>query len=136
MFWIASLLFLMTALGLLALSAKYLLGPAPTDYHASILRLDGGEISPTQVTMFTAINRVLGCCQLSIAVGAFTLAWVGLSGDLLWAKLAFLAMVLVAGVPSALAAYKVEGLTGVTTPWRPAAALTALGAAGFVASLF
>lgn len=136
MFWIASFLFAATVLGLIVLSTKYLLGPAPSDHHASILRLHGAEVSETQVILFTAINRAFGSCQLSIAIGAAIFAWVGMSGDLLWAKLAYLGMVLVAGVPSAIAAHKVEVLTGVVTPWRPAAVLTALGVLGFVASLF
>jgi hypothetical protein len=135
MVWIAATLWAVTALGLVALAARYLFGPAPTTHHAAVLRQGGGTIGEPQRLLFVTLNRILGCCQLAIAVGAFTLAWLGLSEDRLDAKLAFIAIVLLVGVPSGLAMQRLERLTGVRNPWRATIALVSLSLLGFAASL-
>jgi hypothetical protein len=135
MVWIAATFWTVTAPGLVALAAKYLFGPAPTTHHAAVLRQGGGTIGEPQRLLFVTLNRILGCCQLAIAAGAFALAWLGLSEDRLGAKLAFIAMALLVGVPAALAMQRLERLTGIRNPWRATVALTALALLGFAASL-
>lgn len=122
---------LLVAFGLVALSTKYLFGPAPTDYHAEILVAGGIEITGSVPGVFKAVNTVIGSGFLSIALGSTALVWFGVQADLLWAKLAVLAMALLAGIPSSEVARRMEKTTGVKTPWRPGYAMTALSLVAF-----
>ncbi|WP_101068065.1 hypothetical protein [Roseovarius salinarum] len=129
---ITALLFGLAALGLLALAAKYLLGPAPADYHRQILAHDGlDDIEPVK-HIFRALYVIIGAVLTSVALGIGALA-AGpvLAGSGPAAAIAT-GMALVAGVPGGFVGWQAERRTGVRTPWRQAAALTALVVSGGV----
>lgn len=131
MLMVAVIINLFVAFGLVALSTKYLFGPAPADYHAEILVAGGIEITGPLPGVFKAANTVIGSGFLSIALGSAALVWFGVQADLLWAKFAVLAMALLAGIPSSEIARRLEKATGVKTPWRPGFAMTGLSLAAF-----
>lgn len=128
-------LYLLCALALAALSLKYLLGPAPSDYHREILVSADVELAQTITGLFKALNTVIGSGFLAIAIGVATLAWFGVREDLLWAKLAVVTLGLIAGIPGSVAAKRLEQATGVKTPWRPGFAMTALVVVAFLLSI-
>lgn len=127
----AVILNMLAALGLLALSGKYLLGPAPTDYHAEILRKNGVEVTGIVPVLFRAINVALGSSVLALAVVLAGLTWFGVQQDIGWAKGAVVIAGLLAGLPSAAVTYRMEARTGVRTPWRAAFGLTVIFVVAF-----
>ena len=87
------------------------------------------------VAVIGALYKVMGGALLALGVLLGLVTLFGVMENLLWAKLANLAGSLIAGGFAALAPREVERLTGVRTPWRPAAALTALAILAFVLTL-
>lgn len=125
-----ALLFGLAALGLLALAAMYLFGPAPVDYHREILAHDGLDSVEPVKHIFRALYVIIGAALASVALGIGALA-AGpvLAGSGQAAALAT-GMALVAGVPGGFVGWQAERRTGVRTPWRQAGALTALVVVG------
>ncbi len=131
---IATICFVLAALGLLAMAAKYGLGPVPVDYHASIIAADG-EITPGVRKVLLALYRVMGAAMGTAGLLTLVLALGPVRTGQTWAALAiFVAGALVA-VTGAWVPYRVERDTGVRTPWRLAAVAGLLLAAGLVAAL-
>jgi hypothetical protein len=121
-----ALIFGLAALGLVALAATYLFGPAPADYHRQIMAHDGlDDIEPVK-HIFRALYVVIGGALISVALGVGALA----AGPVLTGSGQAVAtatgMALAAGVPGGFVGWQAERRTGVRTPWRQAAALTAL----------
>jgi len=107
------------------LGLKYLFGPVPAKYHASILQSWGVPIDAPHQLLFKAINTILGFVLLSLSAGMAAVTYFGiLNDDLLWAKLLIVVMGLLSGLPITAVAYSMEKETGVRTPWKPSAALT------------
>jgi len=128
-----ALLYLAVAAGVIAMAAKYIGATPPLDYHARIMTSDSpGEGT---VAVIGALYKVMGGALLALGVLLGLVTLFGVMENLLWAKLANLAGSLIAGGFAALAPREVERLTGVRTPWRPAAALTALAILAFVLTL-
>mgnify|MGYP006290331791 CR=1 FL=1 len=123
---ITALTFGLAALGLLVLAATYLFGPAPADYHRQILAHDGlHDVEPVK-HIFRALYVVIGGALISVSLGVGALA----AGPVLTGSGQAVAtatgMALAAGVPAGFVGWQAERRTGVRTPWRQAAALTAL----------
>jgi hypothetical protein len=132
---LAAILFLCSAAGLAALGARYAFGPAPTDYHAQILRRGGAEIHAEVVRVTGASNRVLGASLFALATAMAGLALFGVMADAFWAKATLLAATLILGLPALQIARRMQAETGVTTPVRPTAALIGVSVLAFVLSL-
>lgn len=133
---ISAILLGLSALGLAALGARYLFGDAPADHHVAILAHDGlSEVGPVQ-PLFRTLYTVLGSSFLAIALGVGTLAVGPILQGASWAAALAVGMALVAGIPSAIVAYRSEQRTGVRTPWRSAAFLTLLVVAGGIVAVF
>ncbi|MFK5997061.1 MAG: hypothetical protein QM492_03015 [Rhodobacterales bacterium] len=128
----AVILNLVGAAGLFALSLKYLLGSAPADYHAEILKTGGIEAAGPISGLFKTINTVIGSSFLAIALSIAVITWFGVQADILWAKISVLAIGVIAGVPGSEAARRLEKLTSVKTPWRPGYAMTGLTMIAFM----
>jgi hypothetical protein len=129
---ITAALFGLAALGLAALAAKYLFGPAPADYHRQILSHDGmDDIAPVR-RLFRALYVIIGAAFLSVALGVGALAAGPVLAGSAQAAAIATGMALVAGVPGGVVAWQAERRTGVRTPWRPAAVLTGLVVLGGV----
>ncbi|RBI84094.1 hypothetical protein DRV85_13890 [Rhodosalinus halophilus] len=129
---ITAALFGLAALGLAALAAKYLFGPAPADYHRQILSHDGmDDIAPVR-HLFRALYVIIGAAFLSVALGVGALAAGPVLAGSAQAAAIATGMALVAGVPAGVVAWQAERRTGVRTPWRPAAVLTGLVVLGGV----
>jgi len=123
---LGAILIAVAVLGLLGLAAKYAFGPVPAGYHAEILGRAGRAPDARLTMVLGALYRALAGALLAVALGLVALAWTG--GWL--AMLALAAMVLAVGLPSGLATWRVERATGVRTPWRAAAGLSALALLG------
>ena len=122
----------LAALGLVALAATYLFGPAPAVYHARILAHDGvDDIEPLR-PVFRALYTLIGSAFLSIALGVGALAAGPILGGSGQAVAIATVMALVAGLPSGWVAWRAERRSAVRTPWRAAVALTGLVVAGAV----
>ena len=127
---VTAALFGLAVVGLIALSAKYLFGPAPADYHRQILAYDGvDDVEPLR-RLFRALYVLIGSAFLSIALGVGALAAGPVLAGSGQAVAIATGMALVAGVPSGVVAWQAERRTDVRTPWRSAAALTGLVLAG------
>jgi len=128
------ILYLAVATGIIAMAAKYIRATPPIDYHARIMESDTpGEGT---ITVIGALYKVMGGALLALGVLLGLVTLFGVMENLLWAKLATLAGSLIAGGFAVLVPREVERLTGVRTPWRPAAVLTALAILAFVLTLF
>lgn len=132
---VAVVLFLVCAAGIAALGAKYAFGPAPADYHAEILRRGGAEIHAEVARVIGALNAALGAGFGGLSALMAATAVFGVAADLLWAKTALLASVLIVGLPTLAVTRRVQAATGATTPVRPTIALLAVGVVAFLLSL-
>ncbi len=119
----STILLCIAALGVAGLAAKYLLGPAPADYHIKILQHDGVDVTDGHKRVFRALYLVLGCMALSLASILAILALIPIAQDMFWAKLAVLIIGVITAVGACGVPYRVEKETGVRTPWRPAACI-------------
>ncbi|WP_299988108.1 hypothetical protein [uncultured Ruegeria sp.] len=133
MLFLSVILYLAASLGVLAMGIKYVRAEPSLDYHAEITKND--ELSEATLRILGALYKVMGGGFLSLGIVLAMLALFGVSNDLLWAKLAILVGALVAGSFSAFFPREVERATGVRTPWRIAALLTALVGVAFVISV-
>lgn len=119
---------------MIAMAAKYIRATPPLDYHARIMETDSpGEGT---VTVIGALYKIMGGAWLALGAVLGLITVFGVMENLLWAKLATLTGSLIAGGFALLVPRDVERLTGVRTPWRVAAALTALAMLAFVLTLF
>jgi len=126
-------LHLLVSLGVIAMGIKYICATPPLGYHAEITKAD--KLSKEALMILGALYKAMGGGFVSLGVMLVLLTLFGVWNDLLWAKFAALAGALIAGSFAMLAPRKIEQLTGVTTPWRIAAALTALAVVAFVVSI-
>lgn len=113
----------LAAIGVIAMGAKYVLATPPIDYHAEITREE--DIGGATLKVIGALYKVMGGGFLSLGTMLLLITLFGVWEDLLWAKLTALAGGLLAGGFAVLVPRKVEQATGVRTPWRISAALTA-----------
>ena len=125
----------LAALLLIALAGKYLLGPAPADYHEEVLREAGADISSAHKGVFRAVNFVIGSGFLAQAILILLVTYFGVMQDILWAKVTVLVAAVVAGLPPTIAAQQMEKRTRVRTPWRPGIGLMVIVIAAFVLSV-
>ena len=135
MLLIASTLFYAVAIGIIVLAAKYGFGAVPADYHREILGRAGQEASGSMHLILKAMYRATASALFAVALAIVLITFNGVQQDALWAKLTVLAMVLVVGIPSTLITYEVEKASGVNTPWRAAAGLTAIALLAFLLAL-
>ena len=133
MLGISVLIFCLVGGGLLAMAAKYIKAVPPLDYHAEIM--SGSAVSDETKMVLGALYKAMGGAFAGLGVGTILLALTGLWSDSLTAKLTLVAMLCIPGWFVARATHAVEARTNVKTPWRIAAALTALSLLGFVLSL-
>jgi len=110
-------------------------GPAPADYHNEILRAAGAEIDATHQMIFGALNKALGSAMFALAIGIAAITLFGVNQDMFWAKATVVIMGIIFGLPSIMITYRVNQKTGVTTPWKPALALTVTLLIAFLLSL-
>ena len=85
--------------------------------------------------MLTALCRILGAGLMASGISALLFALAIQASDPLLIKMRPLLIGLIVGLPCVIYPRRVETLTGVRTPWRPAVALIAVMLAGFVASV-
>ena len=133
MLLIAVILNLVVAVGLFAMGAKYVRAVPPMDYHAEIL--SGAPVPDPFLKILGGLYKGMGGAFLAMGAGVILLTVFGVFSDVFWAKLTIFVMGLIAGGPATNAAKTVEDATGVKTPWRIAAGLTALVVLAFVLSL-
>jgi hypothetical protein len=100
---------------------------------AKITKAD--ELGEATLKVFGALYKVMGGGFLALGIILAMLTLFGVWNNVIWAKLAILVGALIAGGFSALIPREVEQATGVRTPWRIAAALTALTIVAFVISI-
>jgi hypothetical protein len=122
----STILLCIAALGIAGLAAKYLLGPAPADYHINILKHDGVDVTDGHKRVFRALYLILGCLILSLSLTLVVLALIPIAQNLLWAKLTVLFIGAVTALGACVVPFRIEKETGVRTPWRPAAGVIAL----------
>ncbi len=122
------ILLLAAAFGVFILAMKYLLGPAPAGYHAEILKADNIEITGILPTLFRAINIVFASSFLAISFAIASLSWYLLQ----WPLVIAVVVALLAGLPSAEIARRMEQKSNVRTPWRMGYALVLLVTLGFI----
>jgi hypothetical protein len=117
---------LIVAAAVLVLSAKYLFGPVPADYHRRIISGNEGDgvISDGVQKVLTALYRAMGgaFCATGVAVGL--IGWFAQGTDL--SLFGIPAIALVAALPTIFVAHRTEKATGVRTPWRPPLAVAGL----------
>ncbi len=111
---------------------KYLLGPAPAGYHAEILKADNIEITGILPTLFRAINIVFASSFLAISFAIASLSWYAFQSLLQWPLVIAVVVALLAGLPSAEIARRMEQKSNVRTPWRMGYALVLLVTLGFI----
>ncbi|MGB1695392.1 MAG: hypothetical protein ACPHFU_02905 [Paracoccaceae bacterium] len=116
------ILLLAAAFGVFILAMKYLLGPAPAGYHAEILKADNIEI----------INIVFASSFLAISFAIASLSWYAFQSLLQWPLVIAVFVALLAGLPSAEIARRMEQKSNVRTPWRMGYALVLLVTLGFI----
>lgn len=129
---LGTILIAAAVLGLLALAAKYGLGPVPADYHARIFARDGTSPSPGVLTVLGALYRAVAGMLVAVALGLAVLAMQLRAGGGVAVLLGMVGMVLAAGGVTALVTWQVERRTGVRTPWRLAMALVIIALLGAV----
>ena len=123
----------LSVLGILAMAAKFGLGPVPADYHAEILARGGTDPVPSPVvTVLGAVYRALAGLLIAVALGLTALALELRAGGGAVVFVAMAGMVLAAGGVTALVTLRVERETGVRTPWRLATALVVMALLGIV----
>lgn len=135
MLMIAIALFVICALGLCAMGVKFGFGPVPADYHLKIMGLSKSDLTTQQITVFSAIYRVMGAAFFGLAIAVASLSIFAVSLDLMWAKLTVLIAGLVAGIPALRMTYSIQKKTGVETPWKPAAAIVTILILAFILSV-
>jgi len=123
---------LAAAFGVFILAMKYLLGPAPAGYHAEILKADNIEITGILPTLFRAINIVFASSFLAISFAIASLSWYAFQSLLQWPLVIAVVVALLAGLPSAEIARRMEQKSNVRTPWRMGYALVLLVTLGFI----
>jgi hypothetical protein len=131
----ATVLFYAVAFGICVLAAKYGFGAVPADYHREILTKSGQEATGSLHLILKAMYRAVASALFAVALAIALITFNGVQQDVKWAKLAVLAVVLIVGIPSILITYEVEKVSGVNTPWRAAAGLTAVAMVAFLLSL-
>lgn len=129
------ILSVLTALGTLAIALKYIFGPAPADYHREMITAQGEDISDIVAKVTWALNKAFGFSLIGIALCFAGLAIFGVFNGLLWAKVLLVIVVITVSLPLTVVAFKMEKLTGVKAPWRPAAFMLVLGLTAFVLSI-
>lgn len=123
---------LLAAAGLLAVALKYLTGPAPAAYHASMFEKANALLKEIHVDVLRALYRNMGAAFLALTVALAALAW--FAGEAMWGRIAIIVIGLIAGFVSTISTYSMEKKTGVGTPWRAAAAIVVLLVVAFVLS--
>lgn len=131
----AVVLNMISALGLCVMGGKYYFGPAPADYHVEILGVSRDNIGSAQITVFSALYRVLGAAFFGLAIALASMSWFAVAADLLWAKLTVLITGLAVGLPASRITYAIHRKTGVETPWKPAVGILAIMILAFVLSV-
>ena len=126
------ILLLAAAFGVFILAMKYLLGPAPAGYHAEILKADNIEITGILPTLFRVINIVFASSFLAISFAIASLNWYAFQSLLQWPLVIAVVVALLAGLPSAEIARRMEQKSNVRTPWRMGYALVLLVTLGFI----
>jgi hypothetical protein len=124
---------LFVSLGMITMGIKYIRATPPMDYHAEIMKAD--KLSKEALSILGALYKAMGGGFFSLGVNLVILTLFGVWNDILWAKFTILVGALIAGSFATLAPRKVEQVTGVKTPWRIPAALTALAIIAFVVSI-
>ena len=126
---------LVVAAAVLLLSAKYLFGPVPADYHRRIISGNGGDtvIADGVLKVLTALYRAMGGAFCATAVAVASIAWFAPGTNL--NLFGIPAIALVAALPTILVAYRTERATGVMTPWRPPLAVAGLAVAASLIAL-
>jgi hypothetical protein len=126
------ILYLLVSVGMMAMGIKYIRAKPPMGYHAEITKAD--ELGEATLKVFGALYKVMGGGFLSLGIMLVMVTLFGVWNDALWAKLTIPLVALIAGGFFALIPRELEQATGVRTPWRIAAALTALTIVAFVIS--
>ena len=125
----------LAALGTIGIAALYVFGPVPMPYHREILEREGTTLTPGLEAVLTALCRILGAGLMASGISALLFALAIQASDPLLIKMRPLLIGLIVGLPCVIYPRRVETLTGVRTPWRPAVALIAVMLAGFVAAV-
>ncbi|WP_425040331.1 hypothetical protein [Primorskyibacter sp. S187A] len=133
MLMFAVILNLLTALGVLAMAAKYLTASPLMEYHAEMLKAE--TLSPTALQIMKAHYRCLGVALVALSLLIAALAIFVVRLDVTWGKIAIVLATSIAGGGIALAGRETENVTGVKTPWRIAAGLAGLALLAFVLAM-
>ena len=134
MLTLAVILNLLVAAGMLGMGAKYIRAKPPMDYHANIL--SSVPVGDEVKMVLGALYKVMGGAFCALGAGTILLTLFGVWPDIFWAKLTILVMALISGYLATKVTKVAEDYTKVKTPWRIAAALTALAVIAFLVSLF
>ena len=127
------ILYLLVSAGVIAMGIKFIRANPLLDYHAEITKAD--ELGDATLMVIGALYKVVGGGFLSLGIVLVMITVFGVWNDFFWAKLTILLGTLIAGGISALIPREVEQATGVRTPWRIPATLTALTIAAFIISI-
>ncbi|MGB7336350.1 MAG: hypothetical protein WBD01_11230 [Salaquimonas sp.] len=128
-------LYILVSIILLAFAAKFILGPAPADYHQKIIEASGAVIEEGHRKVFRAVYQVMGGSFIALAISIIGLAIFGVLNGVVWAKFLIFCVGLFASVSAMIVTRAMEDRTGVKTPWKAAAMLTVILALAFILSV-
>lgn len=132
---VALILYAVVALGLLAMAAKFGLGPVPAPHHGAALTQDGVAMTPKLEMVLRGVYQAMAGAYLALAIIVAWLAFGPLREGQSWAAWLIAVAGLCTGAPAAFRARQVQQATGTTTPWLAAAALTALAVVASIIAL-
>jgi hypothetical protein len=126
MLTVAVILYVVVAVGLLGMAAKFGLGPVPAPHHAAAIEQDGVTVTPKLEMVLRGIYHAWAGAYLALAILVAYLAIYPIRAGATDVAIAVGIAGVVAGVPAALRSRQVAIAANVSTPWQVAAGLTLL----------
>ncbi|MBN9074345.1 MAG: hypothetical protein J0H34_22635 [Rhizobiales bacterium] len=130
----AIVLYCVVALGLLAMAAKFGLGPVPASHHAEAMSQDGVDVTPKLEMVLRGVYQAMAGAYLGLALLVVYLALVPIRAGQSEAALIGLASLAV-GVPGAYRARQLAIAARVSTPWQMAAILSLVAVAATILAI-
>jgi len=126
MLTVSVILYLVVAVGLLGMAAKFGLGPVPAPHHAAAIGQDGVKMTPKLDMVLRGIYHAWAGAYLALAVLVGYLAIYPIRSGAKDIAIAVGVAGVVAGVPAALRARQLAVAASVSSPWQMAVGLTVL----------
>ncbi len=131
----AIVLYCVVALGLLAMAAKFGLGPVPASHHAEAMSQDGVDVTPKLEMVLRGVYQAMAGAYLGLALLVVYLALVPIRAGQSEAALIVGLASLAVGVPGAYRARQLAIAARVSTPWQMAAILSLVAVAATILAI-